>query len=474
MYVQAVLLGAFADASAEYESLKSSHQMQSADENGCKDEESKAFDNKALQERLPFHRMTDDLNKLDLHSDVMRKIGQLFTQIAVGGLVRTEDAVCPLLEQEEAAAMEAARKEVLTLKRVLRIWREGPIVSWTLSAEEFRFGLRALDYLPPITITPTCFERYVTNPGYTNKENRLSIFGFQRLMADHMKRHLMSNLAKCEWRCSQHGDGWSEDSIAAAGRALSDICRCVNDGSGLDRFLSVVRPGMWQVSAFEKVETDRGWKFERVASAEWQGTRCHERWESNLRNEEAEGDEVDAEMTRCVVLISSGLKRLGERLNQLLLALECKRNLHVLQSNMEKVEAMRDDHGALIVPQDSSVNQGAGGNEDGEMAEADTWDEAQVAAQAARPAGQGKDSSEEKGTGGEDRKQRDRARAIFDAFDADESGKWEVEEFEDFLCEKDPAAASDVQRIFDSIDSEDSGTIDFDQFYSWFVAYRAC
>ena len=137
---------------------------------------------------------------------------------------------------------------------------------------------------------------------------------------------------------------------------------------------------------------------------------------------------------------------------------------------MEKVEAMRDDHGALIVPQDSSVNQGSGGNEDGEMAGADKWDEAQVTAQAPRPAGQGKESS----TSGEDKKQRDRARAIFDAFDADESGKWEVEEFEDFLCEKDPAAASDAQRMFDSIDSEDSGTIDFDQFYSWFVAYRAC
>ena len=63
-------------------------------------------------------------------------------------------------------------------------------------------------------------------------------------------------------------------------------------------------------------------------------------------------------------------------------------------------------------------------------------------------------------------KRKKEIRAIFDEFDTDRSGQWEITEFQAFLDTKD-LQTDEAQDIFDALDSDGSGSIDFNEFYEW-------
>ena len=67
-----------------------------------------------------------------------------------------------------------------------------------------------------------------------------------------------------------------------------------------------------------------------------------------------------------------------------------------------------------------------------------------------------------------------RIRAIFDKFDDDASGAWEIHEMEDFLASLDEAdrkglGLADARTVFDRLDEDGSGVIDFDEFKTWYL-----
>lgn len=63
-------------------------------------------------------------------------------------------------------------------------------------------------------------------------------------------------------------------------------------------------------------------------------------------------------------------------------------------------------------------------------------------------------------------KRKKEIRAIFDEFDTDRSGQWEITEFQAFLDTTD-LQTDEAQDIFDALDSDGSGSIDFNEFYEW-------
>ena len=65
--------------------------------------------------------------------------------------------------------------------------------------------------------------------------------------------------------------------------------------------------------------------------------------------------------------------------------------------------------------------------------------------------------------------QRRRARQVFDEFDFDGSGEWEISEFEVFCEEFELCSTAAAQRAFVSIDKDGGGTIDFEEFAHWFA-----
>ena len=63
---------------------------------------------------------------------------------------------------------------------------------------------------------------------------------------------------------------------------------------------------------------------------------------------------------------------------------------------------------------------------------------------------------------------------IFDKFDDDASGAWEIHEMEDFLASLDEAdrkglGLADARTVFDRLDEDGSGVIDFDEFQTWYL-----
>ena len=372
--VMAVLLDAFAAASAVSAAAGAGGEAEVGTEGDELDpderEAADKFRPQVLQVELPLHRITKELSRLGLASDVNRKVEKLFEDIALAGLSRAVGAVDPRLGQAEAAGMEALKKEVVLLKRALRIWRQGPVVSWTLSADEFRLGLRGLPYMPPVTLSAAAFDRFVSRAGFTDGHGNVSVSGFRRLVAAHMSRELMYNLAKCDWQCRVLGRQWCSSSIEAVSLALMALCRLANDGAPRGNHLPVTSCGGKAAGG------------EMAAAATGAGVAV----------EPAAEDEIGEEIDKAVRKLAGGLKHMEERMGQLVEALDCMRAM-----------------------------------------------------------------------------QRRRARLVFDEFDFDGSGEWEISEFEVFCEEFELCSTAAAQRAFVSIDKDGGGTIDFEEFAHWFA-----
>ena len=127
--------------------------------------------------------------------DFQKRCDDMFSLIAVGGM-KLNGAPDHSLEGEQGADEEAKRKQTTTLRRLLRTWRHGPVLSWKLSANEFRTGVRALAYLPPVTLTRVGFKKIVDAGGYTDETGCVSVDGFRRLMRDQLFREMMNRLER--------------------------------------------------------------------------------------------------------------------------------------------------------------------------------------------------------------------------------------------------------------------------------------
>ena len=63
------------------------------------------------------------------------------------------------------------------------------------------------------------------------------------------------------------------------------------------------------------------------------------------------------------------------------------------------------------------------------------------------------------------------ARRIFDSFDPDKSGEWDITEWKSFFSTLEHGEElGDAKAIFKAIDKDGAGSIDFDEFHAWHVA----
>jgi len=100
------------------------------------------------------------------------------------------------------------------MQKAVRAWRYGDCSCWSLDLDEFRRGLKNLQYLPPLILSKRKWDKYVVRGGFTSADLKVDRSAFRELMLAALSRYHCRLVAAAVAGISAKSS-WSKCSIEA-------------------------------------------------------------------------------------------------------------------------------------------------------------------------------------------------------------------------------------------------------------------